>query len=111
MSISTLLTSAVTITSRGSATTDSEGRTTYGSVTATTVCHLQPGVVEEAVDGGLRTSVSWVAWFPEGTEIAAGDTFTVDGVTYAVEGPAKPWAPPSGSGVAHVEVRAVRRSG
>lgn len=89
-SISDLLTRACTITHReASGTRDDYGDEVATETTTSTVCELQQRSRDEDSDLGELTMQAWMLVLPAGTDVASGDTVTVEGQTFEVFG--EPW--------------------
>jgi hypothetical protein len=88
---------------------DAYGDEIPDDVEVATVCELQgqSGYREESE--GVVSDTRWNLFLPAGTEISSGDTVTVDGCAYEVEGDPWPARNPRTHEQSHVEA-VVRRT-
>lgn len=91
MTLNGLINRPCTITHRSAGTERNEfGDEIPAETTTETVCELQQRQRSEDSDRGEISSTGWVLFLPYDTLLATGDTVTVGGVSYEVDG--EPWA-------------------
>ena len=60
-------------------------------------CLMQPGSTTLSMDGReLGISEGFIAYFPPGSDVQAGDRIRYEGKTYTIMGEVKPWKSPTG---------------
>mgnify|MGYP001035660620 CR=1 FL=1 len=89
---------------------DEFGTPTWEETETDVWCHVQPAQSTEH-QGPATGEVTWVGWFPTGTELAAADKIVMaDGRELELVGPPRPWTNPRTGFVHHVVADLVEAS-